>query len=199
MTNFANGKVYAIRSHLTNEIYIGSTTQTLAQRIGKHRTCYRLWVADNSKTYYTSFEILKHGDAYIELLELVPCSCKAELHRREGELIRANTCVNKRIAGRSQKQYYQDNAEHYKQRMKQYNQDNKEYIKQYYQDNADHIKQHAKQRKSKRVMCSYCNITFRHGDKIRHIKTTKHITNYKQAFLEYWGESHIGTLDYEDY
>ena len=199
MVNFENGKVYAIRSNLTNEIYIGSTTQSLAVRMGEHRRKYRLWVADNSKKYVTSYEILKHGDAYIELLELVPCSCRAELCRREGELMRANNCVNKLIAGRSQKQYNQDNAEHIKQYRKQYRQDNAEHFKQrkkqYYQDNTEHFKQ----QKSKRLMCSYCNITFSHGHKARHIKATKHITNFKQAYVECWDEPHIGTLDWEDY
>ena len=214
MVNFANGKVYAIRSHKTSEIYVGSTTQPLCKRMVGHRTSYRRWVADNSKTYYTSYEILKHGDAYIELLELVPCSCRAELCRREGELIRANTCVNKLIAGRTDKQYCQDNKEHHKQYNKQYRQDNKEsikqYTKQYRQDNKEHIKQyrkqydqdnkeHIKQQKVKRVICSYCNITFAHGDKTKHIKGKKHIINFKQAYVECWEEPHIGNLDWEDY
>ena len=39
--NFQNGKIYCIRSHQTDKVYIGSTTQTLAQRFGKHKKCLR--------------------------------------------------------------------------------------------------------------------------------------------------------------
>jgi hypothetical protein len=146
---YANSKLYSIRSHQTNKLYIGCTTQTLAQRLAKHKTGYRLWLADNSKGYLTSYEILQYDDAYIELIEEYPCENKNQLRRREGELIRAHDCVNKNIAGRTKAEYRQDNAEYYKQQGKQYYQDNIETIKQrkkqYYQDNAESIKQREKQ------------------------------------------------------
>jgi len=37
MPNYANGKIYTIRFHNSNEIYIGSTTQSLAVRFGGHK------------------------------------------------------------------------------------------------------------------------------------------------------------------
>jgi exonuclease VII large subunit len=107
----------------------------------EHRSAYRKWLADNSSTYYTSFEILQHGDAYIELLEACPSESHEELHRREGELIREHDCVNKVIPGRTSQEYYRDNTE----RLKQYRLDNAEHTKQYYQDNAEHLKQYGKQ------------------------------------------------------
>ena len=61
MVNFANSKIYAIRSHQTEKIYIGSTTQSLSRRLSEHTSKYRKWVADNNKKEYTSCEILKHG------------------------------------------------------------------------------------------------------------------------------------------
>jgi len=98
---YANSKLYSIRSHQTNKLYIGCTTQTLAQRLAKHKTGYRLWLADNSKKYLTSYEILQYDDHYIELIEDYPCENRNQLNRREGELIRAHDCVNKRISGRT--------------------------------------------------------------------------------------------------
>ena len=148
--NFANGKIYSIRSHQTDKIYIGSTTQPLHKRFHQHKL--------SNKT--TSREILLFDDAYIELVENYPCTDKNELYRREGEIIRTTVCVNKQIAGRTdaeyQKQYrednkediakrdrlyYEDNKESIKQRKQQYYKDNKEQAKQYYKDNKESIKQ----------------------------------------------------------
>ena len=113
--NFANSKVYAIRSHQTDKIYIGSTTQTLARRFCKHK----------SGKPCSSSQILAFDDVYIELLENYVCADKNELSRREGELIRTIDCVNKRIAGRTSAEY---RGEH-KNEKHQYYVDNKEHIR----------------------------------------------------------------------
>ena len=60
--NFANGKIYSIRSHQTEKIYIGSTTQSLAVRFGGHK-----------RQNCSSQQILQFDDAYIELIENYPC------------------------------------------------------------------------------------------------------------------------------
>lgn len=87
--NYKNGKIYAIRSYQTEEIYIGSTTQTLTKRLSSHK-----------RNICNSKLILQYPDAYIELIENFPCNSKEELNRKEGEHIRANNCVNKE-AGRT--------------------------------------------------------------------------------------------------
>ena len=112
-TDYSKGKIYTIRSPQTEQIYIGSTTQSLAQRLSKHRYSYKAYKAKMCKSSYTtSYNILKYDDHYIELLELCPCTYKAELHRRENQLIRAhNNCVNKIQPGRTDKEYYEDNKE----------------------------------------------------------------------------------------
>ena len=84
--NFANGKIYSIRSHQTEKIYIGSTTQSLAVRFGGHKRMMDC----------TSQQILRFDDAYIELIELFPCDSKMALNLREGEIIRERVCVNKK-------------------------------------------------------------------------------------------------------
>jgi hypothetical protein len=149
---FQNGKIYTIRSHQTNKYYIGSTNQkTLSQRLGKHRSCYNIYLNNNTRGYISSFEILQYTDHYIELLELYPCNTKAELHRKEGELIREfkSDVVNIQIAGRTQAEYIVDNVEHITEYYKQYNINNavqkKEYNKQYQADNKTDITEHKKQ------------------------------------------------------
>jgi len=55
--------------------------------MAKHRYAYKAYLK-NEKKSDTSYEVLKHDDAYIELLEEFPCANKAQLCKREGELIR---------------------------------------------------------------------------------------------------------------
>ena len=97
---YQNGKIYAIRSNMTDKYYIGSTTQPLHKRLYEHKT-----KEDCSSSYIFCFP-----DVYIELIENYPCNSKEELHRREGELIRENICkvVNKTIPGRSKEELKQD-------------------------------------------------------------------------------------------
>jgi hypothetical protein len=109
MNRFNNGKIYAIRSHQTEEIYIGSTTQALYKRLYEHRAVYKNYKIGDANI--SSFQILKYSDHYIELLELCSCGSKAELCKREGELIRDNNSVNKVIPGRTPYEYYIDNIE----------------------------------------------------------------------------------------
>ena len=116
----------------------------------------------------TSFEILKFEDAYIELIERHPCLCREELLKREGEIIRATeNCVNKRIEGRTTKEYYRDNIDKIKQ-----------YEKEYYRDNIDKIKQQANQKHD----CE-CGGKYTTGGKIQHFKTKKHGEYEHQNFM----------------
>ena len=138
--DYKNGKIYTIRSHQTDKFYIGSTTQPLSKRLSKHKGDYKCYLKGTCR-FITSFEIIKFEDAYIELLEEYSCDNKLQLHRREGELIRDNNCVNKIIAGRTIKEYKEDN----KDKIKEYYEQNKEQIKEYKQkwseENKDKIKQ----------------------------------------------------------
>lgn len=89
---YQQSKIYAIRSPQTDNIYIGSTTQSLCARMAQHRGKYKF-----NRDGTSSKEILKYGDAYIELVELFTCNNVEELHKREYEIIRQHpTCINKR-------------------------------------------------------------------------------------------------------
>jgi hypothetical protein len=211
---YQNGKIYAIRSHLTEQIYIGSTCEArLSKRMVQHRSSYRIFLRDGGKST-TSRIILENGDAYIELIENFPCNNKDELTRREGFHIRNTNCVNKVIPFRTRDEYYQDNIEKIriykknynifnyesiKQRKKQYRIDNKDLIKinqkQYRIDNKELIKT----RTSRRIQCDYCNNTFMWCKRTRHIRSKNHINNYKAAYLECFGEVFDGIITNEDY
>ena len=52
----------------------------------------------------SSYECITDPNCYIELLELCPCSCVAELRKCEGKWIQQIECVNKNVAGRTKKE-----------------------------------------------------------------------------------------------
>ena len=150
MPNYQNGKIYSIRSHLTDDVYIGSTIETLSNRLSQHKKYYKQWLI-TKKLYTTSFKIIEKDpeNCYIELVELYPCNSKIELCRREGEIIRDTTCVNKNIAGRTLKEYYEDNKQQLTDYYKEYYNNHKEEIlekkKQYSQNNKEKIAEYKKQ------------------------------------------------------
>ena len=127
------GYIYVIRSHQTEDVYYGSTKQTLSQRMSGHRRNYTAYINGTGTDNRSSIKILQFKDAYIELVEEVKYDNKLELYAREGFYIRNNNCVNKQIAGRTQKEWqatnYEENKEKEKLRNKKYHDDNKELVK----------------------------------------------------------------------
>ncbi len=167
MPDYSKGKIYSIRFYDDDKlIYIGSTIQTLSKRFGMHKTDLKCSLYQYIQEYY-------NGDfkcCYIELLEPYECNNRNELDKKEGETMRKYKAdndyilINKRIEGRTikewiednkeqlkeyQKEYYQDKADKIKEQKKEYYQENAEKLnennKQYYQDNKDKIKEYKKE------------------------------------------------------
>jgi len=128
--DYKNGKIYTIRSHKTDMFYIGSTTQTLTKRFSYHNTGFIFCEKNEGKRYTSSHEIIKLGDAYIELLEEFPCENKQQLNKQEGQQIRfyKDKLVNCRIPGRTQTEHRVDNIDSYKEKDKLYYDKNKQQI-----------------------------------------------------------------------
>ena len=104
------GKIYAIKSNQVDDIYIGSTCDTLNKRFINHKSAYKKYLIDGKK-YTTAVEILKHSDAYIELIELYNCGSRKELTKREGEFMIKFNSINKCIGGRTRKEHYDLNRD----------------------------------------------------------------------------------------
>jgi hypothetical protein len=150
--DYSKNKIYKIYSYLGDKIYIGSTVyEFVSQRMVKHRDSYKQWKKNNEK-YMRSFVLFEEygiENCYIELIEAKPCLDKNEQARLEGCYIRTLECVNKNIAGRTNKEYREDNKEKIKANKKQFYEKNKNKIKttgkEYYEKNKEKIKEKVKQ------------------------------------------------------
>ena len=143
-TDYSKGKIYKIISPSTGLTYYGSTVESLSRRMSKHRSKFK-----TDKGNKAAFKVLSCDDAKIFLVEKYPCNDVEELRAREGWYQQNFECVNGRIAGRTIKQWRQDNKQVIAKRQKQYKEDNKEaiakYQKQYYGDNKQALSKYKKQ------------------------------------------------------
>ena len=100
INNYQNSKFYKIVNSKNNEIYIGSTINELDKRFIKHKN-YAKTKPEASKLHMFMNET---GIDYFEIVEVekYPCNRKAELLKREGELIKEIGTLNERIEGKTQ-------------------------------------------------------------------------------------------------
>jgi hypothetical protein len=111
MPNYQNGKIYKLWSPTQNLCYYGSTTQTLAQRLGTHKTDYKAFIKGTVKSELTFYQILECGDYLIEIMELVPCNNNEQLVARQAYYIKNNECVNIKIDAQYNATYRLNNKE----------------------------------------------------------------------------------------
>ena len=157
---YARGKIYTIRSPLTDKVYIGSTLNKLSKRFNDHKSGYRAYKKGKARylAAYDIFDIDFEG-TYIELYEHYSCNSRNELNRREGEVTRMiPNFINKNIAGRTRAEYHQNNKQEHNEKCRQY------YLKN---------KQKVKKQKKQKFECP-CGSTTRHNDKAKHFRTKKH-------------------------
>ena len=174
INKYNSSKIYKICSNLTNNIYIGSTTQSIKQRLSEHVKNYKQYIRTNNK-YTTSYEIIKLGDYYITLIEEHNYNNKQQLFKREGEVMKLNinNIVNNRIAGECNG----DKAEY----MKQYYNNNKEQVTEYHKQHYNNNKEHIAEQNKQAIICE-CGSTITKQHKLRHMKSTRHINLIQQLF-----------------
>ena len=179
MVNYNNGKIYKLECLTTGLIYVGSTTKHyLSQRLVNHRQDYEKYINGKCR-YITSFKILENDNYSISLLESVNCNTKDELLAREGYYIKTLDCVNKKVMGRTRKEYHQDNKERLNEISRKYREDNLavllEKSKQYRLKNIDTLKE----KKLQKHTCE-CGGKYSHCQKVRHLNTIKHQTFFNK-------------------
>ena len=206
---YANGKIYQIIDNAYTKCYIGSTCQHLSSRMGAHRRDYKRYLLGNFNltTSFLLFQEFGLENCKIELIEEYPCKNKEELLKKEGFYIKLTNCVNKAIAGRTKKEWTDNNKDKIKEWMKEYAEQNKEKIlersRQWKQIHKDEIREHYKQNKEKYnqqskdyraknqdkikeykhqvIVCDLCGSQTTRHSKHAHQKTKKCIKLYKDS------------------
>ena len=90
------GYIYKISSPHTDKVYIGSTIQTLKQRLKEHIVDYKLYITGKYH-FVTSFDIIKLDDFSIDEMEKLVNITKNELYFREAYLIKNTANVINKV------------------------------------------------------------------------------------------------------
>jgi hypothetical protein len=203
---YKNGKIYKIVDRNNENIYIGSTIQSLNIRLSQHKCVYKR-KENGIYSFITSFNIIKNDDFYIELIEEYPCNNRYELELRERFHIDNNNCVNFIIPTRTIEEWNEENREELLEYHKQYNLEHideiKEQMKQHYlehrdekleyqkQYNLQHRDEYLKYQKQRylknrenilekakvKVRCDICKCEVNKSFMNSHVKTKKHHKN----------------------
>ena len=178
---YQHGKIYKVVDNGYNLCYYGSTVQPLSKRFSTHKkdyVRYRDGRKERPLTICKIFDEYGVDNCKIELVELFPCNSKEELHKREGEHIRNNDCVNKFIPGRSKEEYRKghkaENAARMRKCRSKLTDEQKEVIKQKQKEWKNQHKEELKARRAEKVVCDVCGSCYGKGNKSAHEKTKKH-------------------------
>jgi hypothetical protein len=169
------GKIYKIVVAQSNDIYIGSTFDNLAQRFKNHKNQYKLW-KDGKNNNCASFDLFdKYGIDNCKALLIKEYDVVDRKHLEMYEQLWINRLcnVNKHAAFRIKKLY-----------MKQYDEERKEqkaeYSKKWYEEHKEEKKKYNKK--------------WREGHD-EHCKRYREERKEKQAeYGKKWYEEHIDTL-----
>jgi hypothetical protein len=199
MPDYSKGQIYMIESASAELIYYGSTCTPLRKRLWCHKSKHKKYLETGTGYNMTAFQVLKHPDARILLVEDFPCANRKELCRQEGKWIRENKCVNKHISGRTIQEWNEDNKSYFKDyrkankakiqaREKKYREDNRAYKnaldKKYRENNKESIsaskkisyeknKEAINARRREKVVCQ-CGATITKAGMSRHKHSAKH-------------------------
>ena len=159
--DYETGKIYKLVSKFTDVIYVGSSIDTLVNRLYNHKC----------KTSCSSRTLFELGEVNIVLLEHYPCESELDLRIREQFYMdkfreEGYTLVNKHRAYTS--------PEMLKEQHKEYRETNKDKLQEY----GKEYKQKHKEKQNEKFTCE-CGGRYTYQHKSLHSKTQKHI-----AFIE---------------
>jgi hypothetical protein len=185
-SDFSKGKIYKITNDFNDDVYVGSTCDTLIKRFSQHKgeSCRKI-----EKPLYKLINEIGFNRFRIELIEDYPCTDKYQLRQREGHFIREMGTLNILIAGRDMKQWREENenynADYWQQNREKYLESNRIRASDYYLENQEKAKTKFKdyyvtnsgkiKEQKKEVIICECGCTTNRGHIARHIKTSKHL------------------------
>ena len=152
MPDFQEAKIYKITNDFNDDVYVGSTCNSLVKRYSGHKSEANHHNYKHRPLYKLMNEI-GFNRFRIQLIENYPCSDKYEMRQKEGEYIRQFGTLNINIAVGIENQ--------------------KEYQKEYRKEKEYDKKRYETQQKIL-VLCE-CGCSIASMSKKRHKKTKKHI------------------------
>ncbi len=155
--DFSKGKFYKITNDYNDDVYVGSTCNTLVRRFIMHKSDSKI----PCKMNYLLYQLINNigfERFRIQLIENYPCEDKYQLRQREGYWIKQLGTLNKLISGRT---------------IKEWEEDNKNKIKAKYDKYEETHKEQRLERK-KEILCE-CGCIFQNREYTRHCKSKKHI------------------------
>ena len=210
---YQKGKIYFIGNYVDDDIYIGSTTQTLKRRFNKHKIQI---VNDKTKHRKLYAKMIELGVEcfYIEEIEKCPCNDVEELQKRERHyILERKPVLNIQIPMRTTEEWRRDSQEHLQEyerqrhinnprkeyrkqdrennkekldeNSKRFREENPEYMKEYNQNYYQENKDYYKehQQKYKEKITCECGKVITRGSISRHCRTKKH-QNYLNNNIE---------------
>lgn len=195
--DYNKGKIYVLRNHTNDKVYVGSTTSPLYKRFSYHKSDMKQPKNQNRKLYEAMREI-GFENFYIELVEDYPCENIEQLEAREGhwqrELDSYNNGYNGKIQGRSKKEWKKDNKEKISAWQKNWVKENKEKIveqlKKYCESNRDKLLEYKKayyRKNIDKVLEYQKEYREKHGELIRG-KKQEYYQKKNDKLLEYQKE-----------
>lgn len=208
MPDYSKGKIYKIVADTDEEYkpYVGSTIQTLANRMSSHRGCYKRGIFD-----YSSFDLFERfgvDKCKIFLIEDYPCKTFEQLISRERYWFDTIECCNKRKPfiteeefDKYRKKYKETNKEQIFEKNKIYRDEHKEHYKKYFDERKEELAKYRKKyyqenkeqfakksqiyresnkeqisEKMKETFTCDCGSVCRKNEKKRHERSQKHIS-----------------------
>ena len=205
--DLSKGKIYKITNDYNDEVYIGSTCDTLVKRFSSHKSS----INDSGKMERPLYALMREIgiDRFrIELVEDCPCEDKYQLRQREGYFIRQTGSLNMLVAGRDAKTNYDEemkaiqkartdkyiNSGKGKETIKKYQEEHKELYKEIKKKSAEKYKEENVIKKkiwyeenkerlsqeSKKIIKCECGCEIVRGAFRLHLKTKKHLNLLNQ-------------------
>jgi group I intron endonuclease len=167
--DYSQAKIYKITNDFNDDIYVGSTCDTLVKRFSTHKAdCKK--ECKSQKPLYKLMNEIGFERFRIELIEKLECVDKYQLRQKEGYHIREIGTLNKLIAGRTRQEYILENKQLLSEKRKEFDLINKEKISEWKKEHRkknkeiflEKEKQYREQNKEKlneSVVCECgCNI-----------------------------------------
>ncbi len=188
MPNYINGNFYKITNDHNNDVYIGSTCDTIVKRF----SCHKLEARKEHNKHRPLYKLINEIGFERFRIELVEnCSVQDiyQLKQREEYYIRQMGTMNLKEEGQTKeghkekhKQWYEKNKETEQEKRKEYYKENHEQelekMKKYREENKEALNE----KKREKIYCAACDCWFskcgqaRHNNRLKHIEAIK-ITN----------------------